>query len=62
MSNVLNSTRDQRERFGKLQLLRGIEHVEVDSAGPGDIVAVPKLKGTHTGDVLCAGKKRPRTA
>jgi len=51
-SNVLNPTRDQRERFGKLQLLRGIEHVEVDSAGPGDIVAVAKLKGTHTGDVL----------
>jgi elongation factor G len=61
-SNVLNPTRDQRERFGKLQLLRGIEHVEVDSAGPGDIVAIPKLKGTHTGDVLTAEKNAPTLA
>ncbi|MFV1978377.1 MAG: GTP-binding protein, partial [Myxococcota bacterium] len=58
-SNVLNPTRDQRERFGKLQLLRGAEHVEVDSAGPGDIVAVAKLKDTHTGDVLGAEKNAP---
>ena len=58
-SNVLNTTREQRERFGKLQLLRGIEHVEVDSAGPGDIVTIPKLKGTHTGDVLAAEKNAP---
>ncbi|MBW2541061.1 MAG: elongation factor G [Deltaproteobacteria bacterium] len=58
-SNVLNTTREQRERFGKLQLLRGIEHVEVDAAGPGDIVAVAKLKDTHTGDVLTAEKGAP---
>jgi elongation factor G len=58
-SNVLNTTREQRERFGKLQLLRGIEHVEVDSASPGDIVTIPKLKSTHTGDVLAAEKNAP---
>jgi len=58
-SNVLNSTRDQRERFGKLQMLRGGEHVEIDSAGPGDVAAVAKLKNTHTGDVLGAEKSAP---
>jgi len=59
-SNALNLTRDERERFGKLHLLRGGEHVEVESAGPGDIVAVAKLKTTHTGDVLGAEKDAPK--
>jgi elongation factor G len=59
-SNVLNVTHDQRERFGKLQLLRAGEHVEADLAGPGDIVAVAKLKHTHTGDVLGAEKNAPK--
>jgi len=57
--NVLNLTRGDKERFGKLQLLRAGEHVEADSAGPGDIVAVAKLKNTHTGDVLGAEKNAP---
>jgi elongation factor G len=59
-SSVLNLTRGAKERFGKIHLLRGGEHVEVDSAGPGDIAAVTKLKHTHTGDVLCAEKNAPR--
>ncbi len=59
-SSALNLTRGQKERFGKLQLLRGGEHVDVDSAGPGDIVAVAKLKHTHTGDVIGAEKDAPR--
>ena len=58
-SNLLNLTRDQKERFSKLHLLRGGEHVEVDLAGPGDIAAVAKLKNTHTGDVLGAEKGAP---
>ena len=32
------------ERLGKLLLLRGAEHVDVPEAGPGDVVAVAKLK------------------
>jgi elongation factor G len=59
-SNVLNPTRESKERFGKIHLLRGGEHVEIDSAGPGDIAAVTKLKHTHTGDVLCAEKNAPQ--
>ncbi len=55
-ANVQNLTQDAKERFGKLHLLRGGEHVEAESAGPGDIAAVAKLKNTHTGDVLCAEK------
>jgi len=59
-ANILNLTQGgQRERFGKLQLLRAGEHVETELAGPGDIVAVAKLKSTHTGDVLGAEKNAP---
>ena len=37
-------------------LLRGAEHVDVPEAGPGDIVAVAKLKSVKTGHALCAEK------
>jgi elongation factor G len=53
---VLNATRGEKERLGKLMLLRGAEHVDVAEAGPGDIVAVAKLKNVHTGDSLTQEK------
>jgi elongation factor G len=54
---VLNATRNEKERLGKLHVLHGGEHHEVDEAGPGDVVAVAKLKSVHTGDALCAEKQ-----
>jgi elongation factor G len=53
---LLNATRGTRERVGKLLLLRGAEHVDVPEAGPGDIVALAKLKDCHTGDALTQEK------
>jgi len=53
---ILNATREAKERLGKLFLIRGGEHVEVPEAGPGDVVAVAKLKNVHTGDALTAEK------
>jgi elongation factor G len=53
---VHNATTDARERLGKLFVLRGLEHVDVGEAGPGDVVAVAKLKDTHTGNALTAEK------
>jgi elongation factor G len=53
---ILDATRDAKERLGKLFLMRGGEHVEVAEAGPGDVVAVAKLKHVHTGDALTAEK------
>ena len=53
---VLNATADAKERIGKLFLMRGAEHVDVPEAGPGDIVAVAKLKSVHTGHALTAEK------
>ena len=54
---VLNATRNVKERLGKLHVLNGGEHHEVEEAGPGDVVAVAKLKSVHTGDALCAEKQ-----
>ncbi len=48
-----NSSKDCEERFGQLFLPEGKEQKAIDSAGPGMIVAVAKLKKTTTGDTLC---------
>ncbi len=41
------------ERYGQLYLLEGKEQKTIESATPGMIVAVAKLKETVTGDTLC---------
>jgi len=55
-TGLVDATNGNRVRVGKLHLLRGHEHVEVPEAGPGDIVAVAKLKDVHTGHALAAEK------
>ena len=51
---VSNPSQRATERIGQLFKLNGHERVEVEDAGPGDIVALVKLRQTHTGDTLCA--------
>ena len=53
---IVNATTGTRQRLGKLHLLRGHDHVEVPEAGPGDVVAVAKLKDVHTGHALTGEK------
>ncbi len=48
-----NSSKKTSERFGQLFVLEGKEQKPIDSAGPGMIIAVAKLKETVTGDTLC---------
>ena len=48
-----NANKKTSERFGQLYILEGKEQKAVDSAGPGMIIAVAKLKETGTGDTLC---------
>jgi elongation factor G len=55
-SVVYNSTRDIKERFGQMFHLDGKKQQPVASALPGDVIAVAKLKDTHTGDTLCDEK------
>jgi elongation factor G len=53
---ILNATTGTKQRLGKLHLMRGPEHVEVPEAGPGDVVAVAKLKDVHTGHAITSEK------
>jgi len=48
-----NMNKENRERFTQLLRLSGKEQKQITGAGPGDIVAVAKLKETVTGDTLC---------
>jgi elongation factor G len=52
----LNSTKGVKEKFGTMYLLQGRQQVDIQSAGTGDIIAIPKLKETSTGDTLCDEK------
>lgn len=52
-SGFYNPARDQKERFGQLLSLEGKSQKSIEEAGPGDIVAVAKLKSTLTGDSIC---------
>jgi len=53
-STVYNATKDTKEKIGQLLLLEGKKQQPVETAGPGDIVAMAKLKETVTGDTLCS--------
>ena len=53
-STVYNANRGIKEKFGQLLLLEGKKQQPIESAVPGDIVAIPKLKETATGETLCA--------
>jgi elongation factor G len=52
-SFVLNSTKDRKERIGKIYQMHANKREERDSAGAGMIVAVMGLKDTTTGETLC---------
>lgn len=57
-SSFLNVSSGKDERFGQLYFIKGKEQTSVDEAGPGDIVAVAKLKNTAVNNSLCASGKR----
>ncbi len=52
-SAVLNSTKDRKERIGKIYQMHANKREERHSTGAGQIVAVVGLKQTTTGDTLC---------
>ena len=51
-ANILNASRESKERFGQLLRLEGKKQSPIASAIAGEIVAVAKLKDTTTGDTL----------
>ena len=57
-SYVLNSTKDKRERLGRLLQMHANERKEIDEICAGDICGVVGFKDTTTGDTLCDDKHR----
>ena len=51
---VINSTRDRKERIGRILQMHANHREDKDAVFAGDIVAVVGLKQTLTGDTLCA--------
>jgi len=56
---LLNSTRDKKERVGRMLLMHSNNREDIKEAFAGDIVALAGLKDTRTGDTLCDPTKSP---
>jgi len=52
-SSVLNSTKDRKERVGRILQMHANHREDKDAIFTGDIVAAVGLKNTTTGDTLC---------
>src|SRR5690606_21597343 len=52
-TQVVNSTKDRKERIGKIYRMHSNKREEIEKASAGQIVAVMGLKQTTTGDTLC---------
>ena len=57
-SYIYNSTKQYRERVGRLLRMHANKREEVDSVGPGEIIAAIGFKKTFTGDSLCPEKSQ----
>ncbi len=55
--SIYNSTKDERERIGRLLLMHANQREEIPEIGAGGIAAAVGLKQTFTGDTLCAQDK-----
>ncbi len=56
-SYVLNSTKDSKERIGRILQMHANNRTEISDVYTGDIAAAVGLKNTTTGDTLCDEKK-----
>ena len=56
-SGVINSTKDRRERIGRMLLMHANNREDIKEAYAGDIVALAGLKEVRTGDTLCDPQK-----
>ncbi len=51
--NMINSTKGNNERVGRMMMMHSNNREEIDEAFAGDIIALGGLKNTTTGDTLC---------
>ena len=55
-STVLNSTKNQKERIGRILQMHANHREDIEEVHSGDIAAVVGLKNSTTGDTLCDEK------
>jgi elongation factor G len=51
---MLNSTKGNKERVGRMMMMHSNDREEISEAFAGDIIALGGLKNTTTGDTVCA--------
>jgi elongation factor G len=56
-TGVYNSTKDRKERIGRMLLMHANNREDIKEAYAGDIVALAGLKDVRTGDTLCDPQK-----
>ncbi len=56
-TGVINSTKDRKERVGRMLLMHANNREDIKEAFAGDIVALAGLKEVRTGDTLCDPQK-----
>jgi elongation factor G len=56
-TGVVNSTKDRKERIGRMLLMHANNREDIKEAYAGDIVALAGLKEVRTGDTLCDPKQ-----
>jgi elongation factor G len=56
-TGVINSTKDRKERIGRMLLMHANDREDIKEAYAGDIVALAGLKEVRTGDTLCDSQK-----
>jgi elongation factor G len=56
-TGVINSTKDRKERIGRMLLMHANNREDIKEAYAGDIVALAGLKEVRTGDTLCDSHK-----
>ena len=57
-TGVINSTKDRKERVGRMLLMHANNREDIKEAYAGDIVALAGLKDVRTGDTLCDPQKQ----
>ncbi|MGH1415698.1 MAG: elongation factor G [Pelagimonas sp.] len=55
--SMLNSTKEKKERVGRMMMMHSNNREEIEEAFAGDIIALGGLKDTTTGDTLCDAKE-----
>jgi len=57
-TGVINSTKERKERIGRMLLMHANNREDIKEAFAGDIVALAGLKEVRTGDTLCDPQKQ----